>query len=150
MDEYQVKDSGVRKEYPSGMRRDTQDGKPMYHLLSLPWLKRVAMHMTKGAVKYGENNWQKANSEEELTRFKGSAFRHLMQWLAGEDDEDHMSAVCFNLMAAEWVKDKLKTNEYKAPVWDIDPLNQYGICTNQGCDVYGCRQFDKGVERIVK
>ena len=101
---FQVKDSGARQEYASGMVRDTQEGKPDFTLLPLDFLERWATHMTKGAEKYGRENWTLASSEEELTRFKGSAFRHLIQWLRGDLDEDHAAAVAFNIAAAERVK----------------------------------------------
>jgi hypothetical protein len=70
-------------------------------------LKRVAALYTRGAVKYGDNNWRLANSEEELVRFQSSAFRHFMQWINGERDEDHGAAVFFNIAAAEYVRMKL-------------------------------------------
>lgn len=108
---FQVKDSGVRQDYESGMRRDTQKGKPDYTLIDREFLRRLATHMTLGAEKYGRGNWELANSEEELIRFKASAFRHLMQWLNGEDDEDHMAAVAFNLAAAEHTKRRLNVHE---------------------------------------
>ena len=63
--------------------------------------------MTRGADKYGDNNWQLANSEEELNRFKSSAFRHFIQWLSCEDDEDHAMAVFFNITAYETIKEKV-------------------------------------------
>ena len=63
--------------------------------------------MARGAVKYGERNWEKACSRAEWLRFKASAFRHFMQWLADETDEDHAAAVFFNINAAETVKAKL-------------------------------------------
>lgn len=108
-EQFVVKDSGVREEYASGMRRDTQEGKPDYTLIHIPFLTRIAVHLGKGAIKYGENNWQLANSLSELRRFQKSAFRHLIQWLMDERDEDHMAAVCFNLMAAEYVKDRIES-----------------------------------------
>ncbi len=111
MSDFVVKDSGVRIDYPSGMRRDTQEGKPDYTLIHIPFLTRIAHHLGKGLIKYGRDNWKCANSEEELVRFRGSALRHMMQWLDGESDEDHMAAVCFNLMAAEYVKEKLLKGE---------------------------------------
>lgn len=64
-------------------------------------------HMKNGAVKYGEHNWQLANSEEEYQRFKRSAQRHFIQWLNKEEDEDHISAIAFNIMAASETKKKL-------------------------------------------
>lgn len=109
--DYVIKDSGQRQEYASGMHRDTQEGKPDYTLIDRVGLKRVALHLVKGAVKYGRNNWQKANSAEELERFQASALRHMYQWLDGEADEDHMAAVVFNLFAAEYVKRQMEKNE---------------------------------------
>lgn len=116
---YTTKDSGKRQNYDSGMRRDIQEGKPDFFLCltDLPYgdqmLTRWAELMERGASKYGRRNWQLAASEEELERFKSSAFRHFMQWIAGETDEDHAAAVFFNINAAEYVKHKLekKANE---------------------------------------
>lgn len=109
-----TKDSGKRAEFESGMVRDTAEGKPRYDLL-LPedesreesMLYRFAMLMARGAEKYGDNNWQKANSSEELQRMKSSAMRHFMQWMAGEEDEDHAAAVFANIMFFEHTKRKL-------------------------------------------
>lgn len=112
MDEFVVKDSGQRQEYASGMVRDVQDDKPMVRLIrSGPMYMRWAIHLTKGAVKYGRDNWTLANSEEELERFKDSAARHFEQWLNGERDEDHAAAVFFNINAAEYVQGRLENPE---------------------------------------
>lgn len=107
MSEFQVKDSGARERYASGMERDTTEGKPDYTLIPLEFLERWAWHMTKGAVKYGRDNWRLAAGAEELTRFEGSALRHMMQWLRGDRSEDHASAVAFNVAAAEYVRGKI-------------------------------------------
>lgn len=107
MRKYSIKDSGKRQEYSSGMHRDTTEGKPRYDLIPEPMLTRWAQHMGGGAEKYGDRNWELANSEEELNRFKASAFRHFVQWIRGDIDEDHAAAVYFNIGAAEHVKDKL-------------------------------------------
>lgn len=53
-------------------------------------------------------NWEKANSKEELDRFKASAFRHFMQWMSNEEDEDHAAAVLFNINAYETIKERIK------------------------------------------
>jgi len=104
---YITKDSGKRQEFESGMRRDITDGKIRYDLIWRPGLKRLAELMYRGAIKYGDNNWQKAMTQQELDRFKESANRHFEQWFQGETDEDHMSAVVFNLFGAEFVKQRL-------------------------------------------
>lgn len=124
---FTVKDSGKREEYTSGMRRDTNEGKVRYDLLvpetmKVPMLKRWAEHMTKGGQKYGDRNWEKAVGEPELRRFRESAFRHFMQWYQGEVDEDHASAVFFNIQGAEYVKEKLEpqmTEEEFDAAWEI-------------------------------
>lgn len=111
---FTTKDSGERVEYPSGMRRDVQDGKARFDLIfptgvayEDQLLTRFAGLLERGAAKYGDNNWQKANSEEELDRFRASGLRHMIQWATGETDEDHATAVIFNLMAYEHCKRKI-------------------------------------------
>lgn len=105
MGKFITKDSGARKSFKSGMKRDTDDGKPQYDLVYLPMFKRWADLMARGAKKYGKHNWKKANGDEELERFKSSAFRHFIQWFDGETDEDHAAAVFFNISGAEYVKE---------------------------------------------
>jgi hypothetical protein len=107
-----TKDSGERMEFESGMRRDINQGKARYDLIipeNCPnhMLKRWAELLERGAKKYSERNWEKASSEEELARFKESAFRHFIQWFSGEVDEDHAAAVFFNIQGAEYVKEAL-------------------------------------------
>jgi hypothetical protein len=103
-----VRDSGVREEYASGMRRDTREGKPIFTLIRRgPMFRRWVEHMTLGAEKYGKHNWTLACSEEEYERFLESAARHFEQWLGGERDEDHAAAVFFNINAAEYVRARL-------------------------------------------
>ena len=112
--DYETKDSGERVEYASGMTRDIQDGKPDFSLLlaDVPYseqmLTRWAKLMERGAAKYGRRNWQKARTDEEIERFKASAFRHFVQWITDENDEDHAAAVMCNINAAEFVKTKQK------------------------------------------
>lgn len=121
MSDFVVKDSGVREEYETGMRRDTQKGKPRYDLVvpdtGTDMLTRWAVHMEKGAEKYGERNWELAGTEKEYNRFRQSAFRHFIQWYKGMLDEDHAAAVFFNIQAAEYVRERLEAlNESSYPV----------------------------------
>lgn len=112
---YVTKDSGRRGTYDSGMVRDIQDGKPRYDLIDRAFLTRWAALMERGAVKYGDDNWRKAETEVELKRFQASALRHMFQWLEGDRTEDHAVAVAFNLAGAEMVRGKLEaTNGSKS------------------------------------
>lgn len=104
-----TKDSGERQQFETGMVRDTTGDKIRYDLVDMPMLKRWAELMTRGAAKYGPNNWKKAATQEELDRFKESAFRHFMTWFLEEDtSEDHAAAILFNVAGVEMVKSKLK------------------------------------------
>ena len=106
--QFGIKDSGKREQFESGMQRDTEEGKVDYtYVLPGPMLERWAVHLMKGAEKYDRDNWMKGNGQAELDRAKRSAFRHLIQWLNGDTDEDHAAAVIFNLNAAEYFKDKI-------------------------------------------
>lgn len=109
--EFETKDSGQRVDFESGMRRDTDNGKPRYDLIPLKPLKRLAELYARGAVKYGEKNWTLANSQEELNRFKASAWRHFVQWQMGETDEDHAIAVVWNVFAYLTIEDKLNEKD---------------------------------------
>lgn len=106
---FTIKDSGERKQFDSGMVRDTTTDKIDYSLaLDGPMFGRLAEHLTKGAKKYAKRNWMQANGQEELDRFRESALRHFLQWFQGETDEDHAAAVLFNVNGAEYVKGRMK------------------------------------------
>jgi hypothetical protein len=109
--EFETKDSGKRAEFVNGGVRDSQDGKPRFDLTqpeTVPYadqmLTRFAALMGRGAEKYEDRNWELFSDREALSRAHSSAFRHFMQWLNGEVDEDHAAAVWFNIMAAEYIK----------------------------------------------
>ena len=105
---FTIKDSGQRKTFKSGMQRDSKINPLRYDLIWQPGLKRLATHMGNGALKYSENNWMKADSQDEATRFKASLLRHAMQLLNNEVDEDHMSAVVFNAFGLEYTRERIQ------------------------------------------
>jgi hypothetical protein len=109
--EFVTKDSGTHLQYESGMRRDSQDGKPRFDLIVTelqPYeeqmLTRYARLLARGAEKYTARNWEQGAGQEELDRAKASLLRHAMQLIAGEDDEDHAAAVWFNAQAVEYFR----------------------------------------------
>ena len=113
MSEFVVKDSGKRQQFDGGMVRDTQDGKiDWWRVYVGPMMKRLAIHLTKGATKYpdvrpGIPNWTLAAGEEEMQRFRASAARHFAQWMQGDLDEDHAAAVVFNINGYETLRENI-------------------------------------------
>jgi hypothetical protein len=57
---------------------------------------RLSRWYEAGANKYGDHNWQKGMP---ISRYLDAGLRHLFKYLAGCDDEDHLSAVVWNILA---------------------------------------------------
>ena len=109
---YQTRDSGEQQHFKSGMRRDTNKGKPRFDLIPISPLRRLAELYLRGAEKYGERNWEEANTEKELERFKASAFRHFIDWCEGTDTgEDEAAATVWNIFAYEETKQKIVNDQ---------------------------------------
>lgn len=93
-DKYSIKDSGERTEYETGAERDLRKGKGRYDLLQYRTIMALAKHTEMGIEKYGERNWEKGIP---ISSFWDSGERHLIQFLLGMDDENHLIAAIWNL-----------------------------------------------------
>ena len=62
-------------------------------------LTAFALFMEAGAKKYSFENWKLLNTPEDIERFKESCLRHYVQWQVEQQDENHLLATVFNLMA---------------------------------------------------
>lgn len=92
-----IKDSGERREFGTGAVRDMSEGKGLMVVMPAAALLRLSRHYEHGAKKYGKFNWQKGIP---VSSFMDSALRHIMKYLDGWDDEDHLSAAAFNILGA--------------------------------------------------
>jgi hypothetical protein len=112
-----TKDSGERQTFATGMQRDSAQKDLRPDLVFGPMLIRWAELMGRGANKYGERNWEKARTQEELDRFRASAFRHFVQWFYGlNSEEDHAAAIFFNVAGAEYVRERMTDTPASAVV----------------------------------
>lgn len=98
-----ILDSGERTQFNTGAVRDMHEGKGRFDLLPMCVIKRLAKHGEKGSVKYGERNWEKGIPAHS---FADSAFRHLVNYLDGEKNEDHLIAAIWNLCGLAWTEEK--------------------------------------------
>jgi len=89
-----TKDSGARQAFATGSVRDLATGKGRFDLIPTAPLRRLAGLYERGAQKYGDRNWEKG---QPLMRYVDSAMRHLNCLVAGEPEEDHASAVAWNM-----------------------------------------------------
>ena len=123
-----VKATKEQRKYDSGMSRNSDEGKPKLGLMipkDIPyehlWTTQLGHLFRLGAEIYGPRNWEKANSEKEIEDFQESALRHLTQAIAGEEDENHLAAVLFNVIA--WMTTKYKVEAAKvAPELSIEDV----------------------------
>lgn len=105
-----IKDSGDRTQFETGAVRDMHEGKGRCDLLPPLALLRVAKHFEAGAVKYGDRNWEKGIP---MHSFLDSGIRHLLKYMAGQTDEDHLVAAAWNILCA------LETEEKRPEMQDI-------------------------------
>lgn len=92
----QMQDGGERMTYENGGMREPSTGKGAYELISPFALERIAMWYELGAHKYADRNWEKGIPFGRLIQ---SAIRHMIRWMKGDRSEDHLAAVCWNVMA---------------------------------------------------
>lgn len=98
-----ILDSGERTQFNTGAVRDMHEGKGRFDLLPMCVIKRLAKHYENGCLKYGERNWEKGIPAHS---FADSAFRHLVNYLDGEKNEDHLIAAIWNLCGLAWTEEK--------------------------------------------
>lgn len=100
-----VKDSGARQLFETGAQRDIQEGKGRFDLLPPYALLRLATHYENGIKKYGVRNWEKGIP---LSRYFDSAARHMNCINMGLNDEDHFSAVVWNILGIVETKKRIE------------------------------------------
>ena len=126
-----VKDSGAREEFSTGSRRDTQDGKGRFDLISPIALRRLAVHYENGSRKYGDRNWEKG---QPLGRYVSSGMRHWLALLEGDHSEDHAAAVAWNAFAFIHTADAIARGTLPAELDDIGFVNVTTITECVTCE----------------
>uniref|UniRef100_A0A6M3L7R9 dATP/dGTP diphosphohydrolase N-terminal domain-containing protein n=1 Tax=viral metagenome TaxID=1070528 RepID=A0A6M3L7R9_9ZZZZ len=112
----EVKDSGQRQEFVTGSKRDLQDGKGYPTLIPTYPLRRLSRHYENGAKKYGKHNWTLG---QPLSRYMDSLIRHVWAVLEGLDDEDHESAVIWNMISFMMTKKYIEEGQLPSDLDDM-------------------------------
>ena len=101
-----ILDSGERTVFESGAVRDMHKGKGRCDLLPACVLLRLSKHYEMGAEKYpapDDRNWQRGIPAHS---FVDSALRHILKYMDGQNDEDHLIAAIWNLCGLAWTEEK--------------------------------------------
>lgn len=92
-----IDDGGERISYGDGMAvREPTEGKGRYDLITPFGMRRLAVWYELGSKKYADRNWEKGIP---FSRYIDSAKRHIDKFVMGMEDEDHLSAAVWNLLA---------------------------------------------------
>ena len=111
-----VKDSGKRQEFETGSRRDTQEGKGRFDLISPLVEDELAQQLEAGAIKYGERNWELG---QPLMRYIDSAKRHINRLQRGWTDENHAIAALWNIQAFIHTREMIRRGNLPAELDDF-------------------------------
>lgn len=98
-----IKDNGERTVFDTGAVRDMHEGKGRFDLLPMCVLMRLAKHYEAGAKKYAERGWELGIPAHS---FADSAMRHLIKYMDGQTDEDHLISAIWNLCGLAWTEEK--------------------------------------------
>ena len=99
-----AKSGGEMTVFASGAVRDKKTGKGRCDLLPACVLLRLAKHYERGAERYGPYNWQRGIP---CHSFVDSALRHMLKYMDGQTDEDHLIAAIWNLCGLAWTEEKM-------------------------------------------
>lgn len=92
-----MNDGGNRVSYGNGKAiREPTTGKGRFDLISPFGIMRLAKWYEAGAMKYADRNWEKGMP---LSRYIDSALRHINKYIMGMQDEDHLAAAAWNILA---------------------------------------------------
>lgn len=103
-----LKNQEAKKTFETGAQKDTSANRGRYDLISHIFLRRLAIHLEKGAAKYASRNWEKGIPLRVLFT---SMVRHAYQWIAGEVDEDHLAAVSCCIMFLMHTEKKIELGD---------------------------------------
>lgn len=96
------KDIAVVNYSGGGIREQHRVGKGFFKYMPAIALRRLAQRYEYGAIKYGaSDNFKKGLPTEDCL---DSAFRHLNDYMLGDNSEDHLAACvwnCFTIMEME-------------------------------------------------
>lgn len=155
-----IKDSGERTEFETGAVRDMHEGKGDMASLPFAALLRLSKHYEAGAKKYGRWNYTKGIL---VSSFMDSALRHILKYMDGQDDEDHLAAAAFNILGAMEMEEKhpelidvpAREGKKKFSYYDLknvgaEEMEEYiSKCDLKGCIVNKSETIFRSLGRMV-
>lgn len=116
-----TRDSKDVRAYEGGSVRHRPLGKGLYRAMPMVALRRLAQRYEYGAIKYGKSEGYKDGLP--VSDCWDSAIRHLIEYMDGDNSEDHLAACVWNCFA-------MMEMEVNNPKWqDIEARKKFkGKC----------------------
>ena len=100
----------------SGAHRERKEGKGKFNLLPFRALQQIALRLEEGSKKYGPKDWNKGIPQSMLL---DSTLRHLVQFMKGEKDENHLVASATNILQMVEQQELIKEGKVDKSINDI-------------------------------
>jgi hypothetical protein len=111
-----MQDSGERLTFSTGAQREPGKELRRFDLIPHKPLLDLAYWYGMGAKKYSDRNWQKGLP---LSSFLNSAMAHLTKLNEGWKDEDHASAVSWNMFGFVWTANEVAEGRLPSSLDDV-------------------------------
>lgn len=106
----------IMEKFRTGSVRDARVGKGRYDLIPPEAIHELAVHFEDGARKYGDRNWELG---QPISRIMDSALRHAFSYMAKKNDENHLVAACWNLIAAMTIRARVSKGKLPKELDDL-------------------------------
>lgn len=103
-------ESGGIVTHPTGAKREPAAAR--YSAIPVECLRRLAARYSVGEAKYGKDNWKRGLPIDDVL---DHMFEHLMQYIDGKRDEDHLAAVAWGAFTLMWYQERHMGEEWEAP-----------------------------------
>lgn len=105
----------MKRVFETGSQRDDDTNKPLPNHLDAYVRMRFGYLLRHGANHYDKGNWRKGQPTETALE---SLHRHLAKYELGDNSEDHLSAIIFNvqLIMKNEQKDGLSVDFFYKPI----------------------------------
>lgn len=131
-----TRESETVKAFEGGSFRDRPAGKGLFSPMPMNALLRIAKRYEYGALKYGKSEAYKDGLP--VSDCFNSAMRHLIQYMSGDNSEDHLAAACWNCMAMMYM-------EEENPQWQ-DVKSRKKLSKKRGSFNYIERALEEGIK----
>ena len=129
------------KAHEGGSFRDSPPGRGIYYVIPGCFLRRLAIRYEYGDIKYGQTDAFKAGLP--VSDCVNSLYRHLSAYADGDNSEDHLAAIAWNVAAIMYY-------EENKPQWqDLEERKHLGVAESTSYPLPQAPPKDSEEEKVL-